>query len=87
LLRFMGVPYMGGDTTVVPAAVLRSFELLAEGSERGDHLFVRNVAILQVVGQPADKKEKYVGADFHCGGELPDHVGTRRSAKVVFDLV
>jgi len=78
---------MGGDTTVVRARVFPSFERLPEGPKCGDHLFVRNVSVVQVVGEPTDKKEKYVSADFDCGSELADHVGARRSAKIVFDLV
>ena len=78
---------MGCDTTVVRAPAFRSFESLPEGPKCGDHLFVRDVSIVQVVGQPADQKEKHVGADFYCGRELLDDVGARRSAKVMLDLV
>jgi hypothetical protein len=78
---------MGADTTVVRARVFRRSERLPEGPKCGDHLFVCNVSIVQVVGQSSDQKEKHVRADINCGSELPDHVSTRRSAKIVFDLV
>jgi len=78
---------MGGDRTVLCGRLFRSFEGLPEGPKCGDHLFVRNVSIVQVVGQSSDQKEKHVRADIYCGSELPDHVGTGRSAKVMLDLV
>ena len=71
----------------MPAGRVYDFERLPEGLEGGNNLFVRNFEIPQVVGQPADKKEEHVRADIYCGSELPDYVSTRRSAKIVFDLV
>jgi hypothetical protein len=65
----------------------RAFEHLPKSLEGCEHLFVSNVEILKVVRQPADQKEEHFRADIYCGSELPDHMSTRRSAKIMFDLV